>query len=324
MNRDYKISIIIPCYNVEKYLDRCLESVVGQTIGLEHLEIILINDASTDKTLDKMKIWEQRYSENILLVTYNENLRQGGARNIGLSYATGDYIGFVDSDDWIELDMYEILLNQMHMGFYDVVTCQLVRDKGNDKENELQPEWGGIVTGLYTRELIFEHNVFFPEHISYEDNYWGALISHYVNSSYRIENVLYHYYVNPNSTVTNRNQIAHLDRMKIETMLLEEYKIRGFWEDENEQIFNDFLQRYYLNTWFIIFVRFDEIPDVLSNMIETISFYFKDYKDRIAKINFDYRSKLLIDMLLEPKESDVYDIKLKWLQCWLKEQGIVI
>lgn len=323
MQTTYKVSIIIPCYNVEQYIDRCLESVVNQTIGLEHMEIILVNDASVDSTLCKLKLWEQQCPENIVLVTYDNNIRQGGARNIGLSYATGDFIGFVDSDDWIEPDMYEVLVNEMITGMYDVVRCQLIRDRDNGKEEEFAPEWGGIVTGLYARTLIFEHDVYFPENISYEDNYWGDLLNCYVKSEYRISKPLYHYYVNVQSTVMERNQKTQLDRMKIETMLLDEYKARDFFEADNQQIFDDFLQRYYLNTWFIVFTRFDEIPDILPEMVETFSFYFSDYKERISRKNFTYRSELLINMLLNPAENNEYVVKVKWLEDWLRERGIL-
>lgn len=65
MKDNYKISIIIPCYNVENLIDRCLTSIINQTIGLSHMEIILINDASTDNTLEKLKQWEQKYSDNL-------------------------------------------------------------------------------------------------------------------------------------------------------------------------------------------------------------------------------------------------------------------
>ena len=67
VNEKYIISAIIPCYNVEKYIDRCLSSVVQQSIGMEHMQIILVNDASTDNTLEKLLLWETRYSDNILV-----------------------------------------------------------------------------------------------------------------------------------------------------------------------------------------------------------------------------------------------------------------
>ena len=256
---------------MEEFIDRCLISIINQTIDLRHMEIILINDASTDNTLEKLRQWEHKYHDNIILITYNENFRQGGARNVGLSYATGDYIGFVDSDDWIEPDMYEVLIQQMQTGEYDAVNCQLIRDNGDDKEQSYKPEWGGIGSGLYTRGLIFDHNIVFPEHMSYEDNFWGALIAHYAKNTCRVERALYHYYINPQSTVMVRNQIAQLDRMKI----------------------------------------------------ETFSFYFSDYKERISRKNFTYRSELLINMLLNPAENNEYVVKLKWLEDWLREQGIV-
>lgn len=69
------ISVIIPCYNVEEYIDRCMESLANQTIKIENLEIILVNDASTDGTLDKLYEWEQRFPENIVVVTYEKNIR---------------------------------------------------------------------------------------------------------------------------------------------------------------------------------------------------------------------------------------------------------
>lgn len=75
--------------------------MIKQTIGLEHLEIILANDASTDATLDNLMEWDQRFPENIMVITYEENLCQGGARNVGFSCESGDFIGFVDSDDWM-------------------------------------------------------------------------------------------------------------------------------------------------------------------------------------------------------------------------------
>jgi glycosyltransferase involved in cell wall biosynthesis len=82
---------------------------MSQTIGLEHLEVIAVNDASTDRTLEKLYQWERRFPENIMVITYEKNIRQGGARNIGLQYASGEYIGFVDADDWIDSAMYQKL-----------------------------------------------------------------------------------------------------------------------------------------------------------------------------------------------------------------------
>ena len=91
-----KISIIIPVYNVDKYLKQCLDSVINQT--LKNIEIICVNDGSTDNSSQIL---------NRINVINQENAVQGAARNTGLTYAKGDYIGFVDSDDWVDITMFE-------------------------------------------------------------------------------------------------------------------------------------------------------------------------------------------------------------------------
>ena len=96
-----KISVIIPCYNVSLFVDRCMESLERQTIGIENLEIILVNDASKDATLGKLLLWEMKYPDSIMVIPLQENVGQGAARNIAIDYSSGDYIAFLDADDWI-------------------------------------------------------------------------------------------------------------------------------------------------------------------------------------------------------------------------------
>ena len=94
-----KISVIIPCYNSVKWLPKCFMSLVEQSIGIDNLELIFVNDASTDdgQTWDMLKEMEKAYPESIIIIDLPYNRRQGGARNEGLKYASGEYIAFVDS-----------------------------------------------------------------------------------------------------------------------------------------------------------------------------------------------------------------------------------
>lgn len=94
------VSVIVPIYNVEKYLSKCIESIINQT--LSNIEIILINDGSTDSS----GVIADNYAKNDsrIKVIHKKNGGQGSARNIGIELASGEYIGFVDSDDWIDLD----------------------------------------------------------------------------------------------------------------------------------------------------------------------------------------------------------------------------
>ena len=97
------------------------EFYLNQTIGIENLEIILVDDKSTDNTVERLKQYEVAYPEQIMLILCEKNGRQGTARNIGMSYATGEYISFVDSDDWIRKDMYEILTTLIEETNADIV-----------------------------------------------------------------------------------------------------------------------------------------------------------------------------------------------------------
>ena len=101
------ISVIIPAYNVEKYIRRCMDSLVNQTY--EKLEIIVVNDSSTDRTGDIIAEYAERFPEKVFQYNQKKNAGQAAARNFGLTKATGDYIGFVDSDDFVSTDMYELL-----------------------------------------------------------------------------------------------------------------------------------------------------------------------------------------------------------------------
>lgn len=118
-----EISVVIPCYNVEKYIDECVESLVNQTFGIERMELIFVNDASTDSTLEKLAAWEQKYPDSIIVVTLVENSKQGTARNIGMEYASGTYLGFVDSDDYVELDMFQRMHELHEKEDVDCIIC---------------------------------------------------------------------------------------------------------------------------------------------------------------------------------------------------------
>ncbi len=104
-----KISVIIPVYNIEQYLDKCIESVVNQTY--KNLEIILVDDGSTDKSGVICDEWKEK--DERIIVIHKENGGVASARNVGLTYVTGDYIAWIDSDDWIERNVYEIIIREM-------------------------------------------------------------------------------------------------------------------------------------------------------------------------------------------------------------------
>lgn len=109
-NHTPQISIIIPVYNTSKYLDQCLNSLVNQT--LTDIEIICVDDCSPDDSASILQNWSEKDSR-IKVIRHAQNKRQGGARNTGIKAATADYVGFVDSDDYVSHDFYALLASLM-------------------------------------------------------------------------------------------------------------------------------------------------------------------------------------------------------------------
>ena len=127
MENDKKISIIVPIYRVEKYLDKCISSICSQSY--KNLEIILVDDGSNDQCPQICDEWAGR--DERIVVRHVQNGGQSYARNIGLEFATGEYIGFVDGDDTVHCKMYEILLALMEKHGADIVECNFIGRKAN-------------------------------------------------------------------------------------------------------------------------------------------------------------------------------------------------
>ena len=125
------ISVIVPIYNVEKYIDKCLNSIVNQTY--KNIEIILIDDGSTDTSVLKCNNWEKKDNRIKVIHKKNEGLAQ--ARNTGISYATGNYITFIDSDDYIDSKMLEKLYNAINKTNSEISACKYVKINKNKKVN---------------------------------------------------------------------------------------------------------------------------------------------------------------------------------------------
>lgn len=142
------VSIIIPIYNGEKYLDKCLNSVCNQT--LRDIEIICINDGSTDNTLKILKKYASKDKRITIIST--ENNGQGSARNKALNIAKGEYIGFIDADDWVELDTFELLYNKAKSKDLDLLFFQMINYINNTKKL--------VETDLYNHSCFNENNIY--------------------------------------------------------------------------------------------------------------------------------------------------------------------
>lgn len=276
-----KISIIIPCYNVEKYLDRCFNSLVHQTLGIENMELIFVDDASTDGTLGKLLAYEKQYPESILVIPFEENRKQGAARNAALEYASAPYIGYVDSDDWVEPDMYEKMLAAIEEHDCDFVECRWDFAK-NENHRKLpkrlgepgymdltNPEEKKSFIGshvalavlwdkVYKKSFLTEHDIFCPEQIRYEDIFFCYLAFIYAESYYCVDEVLYHYFVNDEGTVRNKHQEYQFDKMEVTFGFLRTCIERGLMEENKDAIEWLFLEKYYV---YMLWEVFEEFPE---------------------------------------------------------------
>ena len=266
-----QVSVIVPVYNMaaEGKLEYCMDSLVGQTIT--DIEIIAVDDASTDNSLEILQGYQERYPEKVKVIASPMNRRQGGAKNLGLKAAAGEWIGFVDSDDWVAPDCYEKLLAKARETGADVVGCDyslvsshtfetgtLVENNTKDqtgildweKHRKLLLRPGSMVIKIYRNSVIRENGLCFPEGIFYEDNCAGPLWSLYFTHFERVEEPLYFYYQHDTSTVHRITEERCRDRMQAEEIFYEECGKRGFLESYREEIEYRFTELYYVITLF--------------------------------------------------------------------------
>ncbi|MGN0496565.1 MAG: glycosyltransferase family 2 protein [Lachnospiraceae bacterium] len=334
---DKLVSIIIPCYNVEQYVERCFNSIKTQTLGFEKIELIFVNDGSSDNTLEKLSKIEEQYPENIIVINFEENRGQGAARNCALEYASAPYVGFVDSDDWIEDTMFKKLIDTIAKYNCDFVECRwnYATDEGffpvtfeevppgfydlskSDIKNEIisiQLGFTSMCNKVFKKDFIIDNDIFCPEGLRYEDIFFCYLAFLYADSYYAIEDVFYHYYSNPKGTVQQIHNTYQLDKMDIALGFIETCKERGLMEKHKDIIEWMFLEKYYIYMLWEIFEAFPQHAyECYQQMKMVVKEMVPDYQTnpfRFLKRNQPDNIILkLIDIDLS--EQDLFDIKNK-------------
>ena len=229
-----KLSIIVPVYKVEEYLGECVDSLLSQTI--DDYEIILVDDGSPDNS---GKIADEYAAENpdMIRVLHIDNGGQGRARNFALDIAKGDFVGFVDSDDWVTHDMYEKLYTRAVDTGADVVVCDFMERFADGRENVLpasiQDNWlgsaGSSCNKIFRRSLVGELR--FPVGLWYEDFYFSAVMLLRSKHTEFISEPLYIYRRGQESTMHNNNAAKNLDMLTIMDMLEKEMVPAGYKDD---------------------------------------------------------------------------------------------
>ena len=245
-----KVSIIVPVYNVEKYLKRCLDSLVMQT--LDGIEIICINDGSTDKSLEILN----EYGTSITIIN-QENAGLSCARNAGLQIAQGEYIGFVDSDDWVDLDFFEKLYKAAKKHDADVAVAGILRLHKFGKKYHLRfkdeivtndvnkkfelcevPDKWYVWNKIYKKETLLNNSIKFVENLIFEDCIFTPQALHKLNTLVTVPNTYYYYWRHANSTVTLKNEKAKKDNAYVNKW------VEGYFKKHNIKVNKPITKRY--------------------------------------------------------------------------------
>lgn len=230
------ISIIVPIYNAEKYLNKCIESLINQT--KKELEFILINDGSTDNSEEIIK----SYKDKRIKYFKNENQGIGKTRNLGIEKATGKYIMFVDSDDYIDKNMAKLMFDKAFSNSLDMVVCDYYKVINNENIEEKLPSFKpttlknspDLLCGInlspwnkiYKTSLIKDNNIKFVENLKYEDAPFVIEALDKANKVGKVNKCLNYYVIHGNSETTVRDKRV-FDILKIID------KIRKYFKDKD-------------------------------------------------------------------------------------------
>ena len=201
-----KISIIVPCFNMARYVERCIHSLTHQT--LRDIEIICINDASTDDTLAVLNKCAHNDSR-IRVISLDKNVGVSTARNIGIKNAHGVYVGFVDGDDYVDVDFYENLYNSSENESIEIVKGRLRRFVGNyvlydghdaAKGNKYEFKYC-FTSAIYNREMLITNNIFFPDGIAVAEDIFFLMRAVYFAARVRVIDCGFYNYVRRTDSV---------------------------------------------------------------------------------------------------------------------------
>lgn len=289
-----QVSIIVPAYNAEKTIEKCLDSLFNQT--LKEIEIIVINDCSKDSTLKILK----KYKNKIKLIDNKKNLGPAGSRNKGLDVAQGKYIGFVDADDWVAPNMYELMSSKMN-DEVDLVACSRINvtksgekpiiNKNKDTDAKAFTKTSNYnCDKLFKREIIEKHHLRLPEQYSYaEDFAFGIRYKYYANKMCILEEPLYYYLADSEGSITNSYKRNLLNIIKVLEDMLDFFKKENAFEKYEKELIE-------LSAGFYVrrtreFKNFNDKKlqrEFVSEFLKYFKNNFKNYKHQINGFKTKY------------------------------------
>ncbi len=337
------ISIIIPCYNVENYINRCFTSLKNQTLGMDNMELIFINDASTDATLERLKEYEKQYPQSVMLINLEKNVGQGAARNIAFEYASAPYVGYVDADDFVDDTMYEKMFSAIEEQNCDFVECDWdffadeqigftksafeITCKGYQDFSDYAVKEAYIIeqlfftsmwNKLFRKDFLEQNHVYCLEGLKYEDMFFCYLAMLHAKSYYHINEYLYHYFQNQNGTVQSRAITHQLDMMEVALQFFNKCKKNGLYVQYKELIDWMFIEKYYIYMiWDIWDIAQEDTYDCYQQLKNVMKQLVPGYKNNIYR---GWKCNQLDDFILKLAELDLTKQQFEDLMKKLKQQ----
>lgn len=313
-----KVSIIVPVYNTKDYIIRCVDSLVNQTY--KNIEIILVNDGSLD---DSINLVNEKYDDDRIVIVNQENMGSGQARNNGIKKATGDYLFFVDSDDFIDKDTISIMMNKMINDKVNLVICDYYKyfsddnkihinnipnyDCNNDKQSVIGMP--GAVCKLFKKEIFDKYDIKFLPGVFFEDNAIIPFVCAVSGKYAYVNKPLYYYFQREGSALNkieyNEGYEAIFDSLSYLYDKFNKYDMIEKYAQELEYIYIEYLL-HASNLRFLKFNKLNNIKKVSIIMKEKYpnyrhNKYFKmeNIKYRIV-CNLFYKNKVkLLKLILK-------------------------
>lgn len=251
-----KVSVIVPVYGVAKYIEKCAESLLAQT--LDEMEFLFVDDHGPDNSIELVRraIASHHRESQIRFLDPGKNVGAGMARNFAIPYAQGEYIGFVDGDDWVEPDMYEVLYQHAKMYQADLCYAQAVKDYEDGKPSVMlknpSVEPGAFdhekkayylvnyisyfTTYIYKKEHLMRYEVRFPQSRWAEDSFFVSCSVMTAHSVASIDKPMYHYRIRPGSASTTADSTKYLLRIDVFDKLLQYAKDHGVYQEFEKEI----------------------------------------------------------------------------------------
>ena len=238
-----KVSVIVPVYNVEKYIEKCLNTLVNQT--LKEIEIIIVNDGSKDNSKEIIKKFIGMYPEKIVYLE-KENGGLSDARNFGIPYAKGEYIAFLESDDYVELNMYEDMYKIAQNENSDMVECDFIWEYPNKSRIDTGEIYHGkhemlekvrVVAWnkLIKKSVLDKANVQFPKGFRYEDIEFTYKLLPYIEKVSFLKKPCVHY-IQRDTSISNTQNERTKEILDVFDNVIKYYKEKGLYEEYFSQI----------------------------------------------------------------------------------------